>query len=169
MARWAPLWAGRTVVVHTDSAVTKAILNKGRSKNAFINDVLRALCWRSVTFDFELRAIHVPGSLIGIPDVISRLHETRQPERLARLLSYWHHGRPPPRHHRGPHVVAFLPLSVSTGAAKKLETALQAEVARYRGEPLLTILNELTHPTGTLSSASAQSCVCRRYRRTKKL
>ena len=48
---------------------------------------------------------------------------------------------------------------MSTGAAKKLETALQAEVARYRGKPLLTILNELTHPTGTLSSASAQSCV----------
>ena len=96
MARWAPLWAGRTVVVHTDSAVTKAILDKGRSKNAFINDVLRAVSWRSVTFDFELRAIHVPGSLIGIPDVISRLHETGQLERLARLLSYWHHGRPPP-------------------------------------------------------------------------
>ena len=80
VARWAPLWAGRTVVVHTDSGVTKAILNKGRSKNAFINDVLRAVCWRSVTFDFELRAIHVPGSLIGVPDAISRLRETGQPE-----------------------------------------------------------------------------------------
>ena len=96
VARWAPLWAGRTVVVHTDSTVTKAILTKGRSKNAFIIDVLRAVCWRSVTSDFELRAIHVPGSLIGIPDAISRLHETGQSERLARLLSYWHHGRPPP-------------------------------------------------------------------------
>ncbi len=91
-----PAGAGRTVVVHTDSAVTKAILDKGRSKNAFINDVLRAVSWRSVTFDFELRAIHVPGSLTGIPDVISRLHETGQLERLARLLSYWHHGCPPP-------------------------------------------------------------------------
>ena len=77
------MWAGRTVVVHTDTAVTKAILNKGRSKNAFINDVLRAVCWRSVTFDFDLRAIHVPGSLIGILDAISRLHETGQPERPA--------------------------------------------------------------------------------------
>ena len=67
VARWAPLWAGPTVVVHTDSAVTKAILNKARSKNAFINDVLRAVCWRSVTFDFKLRAIHLPGSLIGRP------------------------------------------------------------------------------------------------------
>ena len=135
VARWAPLWAGRTVVVHTDTAVTKAILNKGRSKNAFINDVLRAVCWRSVTFDFELRAIHVPGCLIGIPDAISRLHETRQPERLARLFTVVLAPRPSaPRPHRGPHVVAFIPLSVSTGAAKELETALQAEVARFRGE-----------------------------------
>ena len=30
--------------------------------------------------------------------------------------------------------MAFIPLSLSTGAAKKLETALQAEVARYRVE-----------------------------------
>ena len=83
-------------MVHTDSAVTKAILNKGRSKNAFINDVLRAVCWKSVTIDFEVRVIHVPGSLTGIPDAISRLHETGQPGRLARLLSYWHHGCSPP-------------------------------------------------------------------------
>ena len=30
--------------------------------------------------------------------------------------------------------MAFIPLSVSTDAAKELETALQAQVARYRGE-----------------------------------
>ena len=99
-----------------------------------LTDVLRAVCWRSVTFDFELRAIHVPGSLIGIPDAISRLHETGQPERLARLLSYWHHGRPPPATiaaHMSWPSYHFLCQQVS---AKKLETALQAEVARYRGE-----------------------------------
>ena len=135
MARWAPLWAGRTIVVYTDSAVTKAILNKGRSKNAFINDVLRAVCWKSVTIDFEVRAIHVLGSLTGIPDVISRLHETGQLERLARLLLYWHHGCSPPTPIAA-HMsrAAFIPLYVSTGAAKKLETELQAEVSRYRGE-----------------------------------
>ena len=72
VARWAALWAGRTVMVLTNGAVTKVILTTGRSKNAFINDMLRTVCWKSVTF--ELRTIHVPGSLIGIPDVISQLH-----------------------------------------------------------------------------------------------
>jgi hypothetical protein len=35
--RWAPLWQGKTVVIHTDSVVTKASINKGRSRNAYIN------------------------------------------------------------------------------------------------------------------------------------
>ena len=66
VARWAMLWAGRTVVVLTNSAITKAILNTGRSKNALINDMLHTVCWKSVTF--ELRTVQVPGSLTGIPD-----------------------------------------------------------------------------------------------------
>ena len=41
---------------------------------------------------------------------------------------------------------------MSTGAAKELEMALQAEVARYGREPLQTILNELTRPTGDRNS-----------------
>ena len=57
---------------------------------------LMTCCAQSVTFDFELRAIHMPGSLIGMLDAISRLHETRQPERLVRLLLYWHHSCPSP-------------------------------------------------------------------------
>ena len=44
VARWVPMWVGRTVVVHRDSAVTKATLNEGRSKNAYIDDVLRLIC-----------------------------------------------------------------------------------------------------------------------------
>ena len=98
VSRWAPMWAGRTVVVHTDSAVTKAILNKGRSKNAYINDVLRLICWKAISYDFEIRAIHVPGSLNCIPDAISRLHESGQKQRLAALLANWHHGGLPQSH-----------------------------------------------------------------------
>ena len=95
--------------------------------------MLHTVCWKSVTF--ELRTIQVPGSLTGTLDVISRLHETGQPERLALLVILA--PRPSvPRPHRSPHVGAFIPLSVSTGAAKELETALQAEVARYRGKLL---------------------------------
>ena len=85
---WAPGWAGRTVVVHTDSTVTKAIINKGRCKNQYINDLLRGMCWQTIVFNFEIRAIHVPGLLNSLPDTISRLHQTGNIEKLGQLLTY---------------------------------------------------------------------------------
>ena len=90
------------------------------------------VCWKSVTFDFERRAIHVPGSLIGIPDAISRLHVNRATGETGAITVVLAPRPSAPHPHRGQHVVTFIPLSVSTGAAKKLETALQAAVARYR-------------------------------------
>lgn len=90
---WAPMWANRKVVMHTDSSVAKAIINRGRSKNAYINQLLRAVCWQSVRYNFELRAIHIPGLLNSLPDTISRLHEPGKVATLDLLLSRWHHGR----------------------------------------------------------------------------
>ena len=78
----------------TCSAVTKAVLNKGRSMHAYINDVLQLICWKAAAYNFELHAVHIPG----IPDSISWLHEPGQKERLACLLSYWHHSCLPPSH-----------------------------------------------------------------------
>jgi hypothetical protein len=90
--RWAPLWTNSTVIIHTDSTVTKAVLNKGRSRNSYINDLLRDMCWLSVKFNFTVRAIHVPGLINSLPDAISRLHEPGKPQVLHRLLNNWHHG-----------------------------------------------------------------------------
>ena len=45
--RWAPYWRGRSVVFHTDSTVTQAIINKGRSlkkkktKKPYVRSLLR--------------------------------------------------------------------------------------------------------------------------------
>ena len=76
----------------------------------------------------------MPGSLIGIPDPISRLHETGQLDKTGALTIVLAPRPSAPHSHRGPYVVAFIHLAVSTGTAKELETALQAEVARYRGD-----------------------------------
>ena len=96
--RWAPMWRNRAVVVHTDSTVAKAVINKGRSKDTYVNELLRAMCWLSIKYNFELRAIHVPGAINLIPDTISRLHERGNLDYLALLLTRWHHNRPPPLH-----------------------------------------------------------------------
>lgn len=89
--RWAPRWRNCSVIIHTDSTVTKAIINKGRSKNKFINACLRNLFWLSVRFNFTIRAIHVPGQVNILPDTVSRLHEPNKLHQLRTLIAQWHH------------------------------------------------------------------------------
>jgi len=91
--RWAPQWCNSDVVVHTDSSVTKAIVNRGRSKSPLINCMLRRLFWLSVKYNFSIRAIHIPGTVNVIPDTISRLHEPVKYEKLVLLLSRWFHAK----------------------------------------------------------------------------
>lgn len=89
--RWAPLWENSTVIVHTDSTVTKAILNKGRSRHARVNVMLRRMFWLSVKHNFTVKAIHIPGGINMIPDTISRLHEKGKLNMLFSLLTNWSH------------------------------------------------------------------------------
>lgn len=88
---WAPFWQGKTVIIHTDSVVTKAAINKGWSKNSYVNCLLRKMAW-TCKVNCKLKAVHVPGSLNALADTISRLHEKGKVQLLVQLLSRWHHG-----------------------------------------------------------------------------
>ena len=79
------------MIVHTDSTVTKAILNRGRSRLPIVNRLLRRMFWLSVRYNFNVRAIHVPGLINTLPDTVSRLHEKGKCERLVGLLANWSH------------------------------------------------------------------------------
>ena len=92
--RWAPCWRGRSVVFHTDSTVTQAIINKGRSKNPYVNSLLRKVAWECAKINCRISAVHVAGSINIMADTISRLHEGKINE-FVRLLSYYHRGRQP--------------------------------------------------------------------------
>lgn len=89
--RWAQTWTNSVVIVHTDNSVTKAIINKGRSRNPYMNCLLRKLFWLSTKHNFSVRAIHVPGLVNTLPDTISRLHEAGNWEKLCVLLRNWSH------------------------------------------------------------------------------
>lgn len=91
--QWAPLWRGRTVIVQTDSTVTKGIINKGRSRNAFVNRLLRQMFWICAKHDCVVRAISVSGSINIVADTVSRLHERDNIAKLFVLLSNWWHGK----------------------------------------------------------------------------
>ena len=75
---FAPSFQGKDVLIVTDSTVAKAVLNKGRSRSCFVNDLLRELFWLTESFGIRIRAVHCPGALNQLPDSISRLHENGQ-------------------------------------------------------------------------------------------
>jgi hypothetical protein len=92
---WANMWTGKTVIVHTDSVVTKAAISKGRSRNSYINSLLRKMAWECAKLNIKLKAVHVPGCVNIMADTISRLHENNKISFLLQLLGRWHHGTIP--------------------------------------------------------------------------
>ena len=87
-------WPGKTVIVHTDSTVTKSVINKGWSRNAYmyiyVNCLLRKMAWSCAKLNCKLKAVHVAGAISILPDTIWRLHEKGKIHYLIQLLSHWH-------------------------------------------------------------------------------
>ena len=75
MEDWAHLWHGKTVIVHTDSTVTKSVINKEWSRNAYVNRLLRKMAWSCAKLNCKLKAVHVAGAINILPDSASQLHE----------------------------------------------------------------------------------------------
>lgn len=88
---WAEHWQNSDIIVYTDSSVAKSVINKGSCRNEKVMDALRDMFWLMVKFNFRLRAVHIPGKLNQMADVISRLHEPGQILHLQSLLNNWHH------------------------------------------------------------------------------
>ncbi|MCK5872999.1 MAG: hypothetical protein KAG26_09245, partial [Methylococcales bacterium] len=75
VTRWAPLWAGKKVFVHSDNQAAVAIINRGSCKNPLVMQSLRRVFWASAVFNFRLRAVYYPGDRNFLADAVSRLHE----------------------------------------------------------------------------------------------
>lgn len=95
VGQWAHFWCGKRIIVHTDSAVTKSAINRGYSRDNYVNALLRKMAFLCAKNNITLKAIHVPGIINVIPDTISRLHEKGKIALLCRLLKQWHSGEIP--------------------------------------------------------------------------
>ncbi|XP_006820252.1 uncharacterized protein LOC102809009 [Saccoglossus kowalevskii] len=60
--RWGPRWRDCTVHVFTDSTVAMANINHGTSRNPLVMSALRELFWLSVSYNFNIHAIHITGT-----------------------------------------------------------------------------------------------------------
>ena len=72
---WAPYWRNKFVVVWCDNTAAVAMLNKGSIKHPVMMVFLRMLFWLSATYNFRLKAYHIPGVANVEADHVSRLHE----------------------------------------------------------------------------------------------
>lgn len=80
--RWAPLWTGTRVMVHTDSKVVEGILNKGSSRAPTSLCILKQLASLALVYNFNVVAVHIPGTQNIIPDSLSRLYCPGQLDRF---------------------------------------------------------------------------------------
>ena len=72
---WGPRWKGIRLTVRCDNEVAVTVLNTGRCRNPFLTSCLREICYLSVLFEFEARAVHLPGESNCAADTLSRWHE----------------------------------------------------------------------------------------------
>ena len=69
---WSEELRGQRILVRTDNQNTELAINTGRSRVPFVQSCLRELWFYASRFDFELRALYIPGHQNTIADSLSR-------------------------------------------------------------------------------------------------
>ena len=69
---WGARWAGLRITVRCDNEAAVTVVNTGRCRNPFMNSCLREICYFAALYEFEVRAVHVPGVSNHLADLLSR-------------------------------------------------------------------------------------------------
>lgn len=83
--RWAPVWAGKRIIVQSDNLTTRANINRGHCKHPYVMKCLQYLFHLSVMWDFRISCVYIRGKANYLADAISRLHE---PVMYKTMLDY---------------------------------------------------------------------------------
>lgn len=75
MAAWhfAAVWPGLRILFACDNQAVVDIINSGTSRNPRQADIMRRLALLGAVFDFQFRAVHIPGAKNVWADCLSRL------------------------------------------------------------------------------------------------
>ena len=71
---WGPLWAGKHLVVYCDNVTSVIVINSGATRDVFLQNCLREICFLAASHQFEIRAQHLSGVDNRVADLCSRLH-----------------------------------------------------------------------------------------------
>ncbi len=70
-----------------DNNISVDVINAGRARDRFLLRCMRELAWLAATFEFEIRARHIPGMTNILPDLLSRWSLSSSAEREFHILT----------------------------------------------------------------------------------
>ena len=84
---WGKDWAGKKILARCDNSASCDSLNSGYIRDEFMMACLRELALVSAKFEFEIRALHLPGSRNEISDALSRFYtESSAKKKLPSII-----------------------------------------------------------------------------------
>ena len=72
---WKHKLRGRRLVINCDNSASVEVLNKGKSRDPFLQACLREIEFVAGQGEYEIRAKHIPGVDNRLPDLLSRWHK----------------------------------------------------------------------------------------------
>ncbi|XP_041963284.1 uncharacterized protein LOC121720877 [Alosa sapidissima] len=74
---WGKEWTSKSVLIHSDNEAVVHVINNSSSKSPALSPLIRRLIWIAASYQFIIRAVHVPGCHNEIADSLSRLNFQR--------------------------------------------------------------------------------------------
>ena len=71
---WGKKLKGKTLLIFCDNEASVTVINSGSTKDSFMQNCLRELCFVEATHEFEVRAKHIAGEENRLADYLSRWH-----------------------------------------------------------------------------------------------
>jgi len=71
---WGSHFKGKKLIIGCDNLAACIVVNSGKARCQFLQKCLREICFLASTFEFQVKAEHVPGDLNGVADSLSRWH-----------------------------------------------------------------------------------------------
>ena len=75
MRCFAHKWVAKYILFHIDNQSAVYILNKGKTRDPFMQSVVRSIWLIAATNDIQIAGVHVPGTQNGRADILSRLFD----------------------------------------------------------------------------------------------
>ena len=69
---WGSSYAGQKILVYCDNQQAVLAMNTGKTKHPFMAKCVRQLWWETAIYDFQLKAVHLPGVENRLADSLSR-------------------------------------------------------------------------------------------------